>query len=167
MAALAVLVGSAEAVRPAASLDELAGLVDLAHISRAPARFDEDELTHLNARTVRALEHDAVRGRLAALGIAGGEAFWNAVRANLTTVSEAAEWWRIVEGPLAPVPADAGLLETAAGLLPPEPGNARRGGSGPNRSRRRPASRGVPCSARSVLRSPAARTDRSWPACCR
>src|SRR3954452_15849191 len=47
VAALAVLVGSAEAVRPVTSLDELAGLIDFAHISRAPARFDEGELLNL------------------------------------------------------------------------------------------------------------------------
>jgi glutamyl-tRNA synthetase len=121
VAALAVLVGSAEAVRPVASLDELAGLVDFAHISRAPARFDESELTHLNARMVHALTYEAVRERLAALGIAGGEAFWNAVRANLTTLSDAAGWWRVVHGPVTPTVADRGLLETAADLLPPEP----------------------------------------------
>jgi glutamyl-tRNA synthetase len=44
VAALAVLVGSAEAVRPVASLDELATLVDLSQLSRGAARFDEAEL---------------------------------------------------------------------------------------------------------------------------
>ena len=41
VASLAVLVGSAEAVRPVADLDELARLIDFSHISRAPAKFDE------------------------------------------------------------------------------------------------------------------------------
>src|SRR5277367_5159252 len=43
VAALAVLVGSAEAVRPVDSLDELAGLVDPSHLSHGAARFDEAE----------------------------------------------------------------------------------------------------------------------------
>jgi glutamyl-tRNA synthetase len=116
-----VLVGSAEAVRPVSSLDELAGLIDFAHISRAPARFDESELMHLNARLVHGMSYEAVRDRLVGFGILGGEAFWNAVRANLATVSDAAAWWLVVQGPATPVIADRDFTEKAANLLPPEP----------------------------------------------
>jgi glutamyl-tRNA synthetase len=121
VASLAVLVGSSEAVRPVASLDELAGLIDFAHISRAPAKFDESELDALNAKLVHAMSYAEVRARLAALGVGGGEAFWNAVRTNLTKVADAAVWWSVVEGPVTPVITDAGLIGTAAGELPPEP----------------------------------------------
>jgi glutamyl-tRNA synthetase len=121
VASLAVLVGSAEAVRPVASLDELARLVDLAHISRAPARFDEHELEHLNARLVHEMSFEAVRGRLEALGIGGGEAFWLAVRTNLAKVADAAEWWSVVQGPLTPVIEDSAFIAKAAALLPEAP----------------------------------------------
>ena len=86
VAALAVLVGSAEAVRPVASLDELAGLVDLSHLSHGSARFDEAELDALSARTLHRLPYAAVAERLSALGVAGpnAEAFWLAVRGNLS-----------------------------------------------------------------------------------
>lgn len=121
VAALAVLVGSAEAVRPVADLDELAALVDLSHISRSPARFDEAELDSLNARFVHAMSFASVRERLAAAGIGGGEAFWLAVRANLVRVADAAGWWRRVEGPVTPVIADTAFTERAAALLPADP----------------------------------------------
>jgi glutamyl-tRNA synthetase len=121
VASLAVLVGSAEAVRPVATLDALAGLVDLAHISRAPARFDEGELDHLNARLVHEMDFAAVRDRLEALGIGGGEAFWLAVRTNLAKVADAAEWWQVVQGPLTPVIEDRALIAKAAALLPEGP----------------------------------------------
>ncbi len=121
VASLAVLVGSAEAVRPVASLDELARLVDLAHISRAPARFDEHELEHLNARLVHEMSFEAVRGRLEALGIGGGEAFWLAVRTNLAKVADAAEWWSVVQGPLTPMIEDSAFIVKAAALLPEAP----------------------------------------------
>ena len=124
VAALAVLVGSAEAVRPVTSLDELAGLIDFAHISRAPARFDEGELLNLNARLVHAMPYADVRDRLAQAGVGGGEAFWNAVRTNLTKVSDAAEWWTVVQGPVTPAIEDRTLIEQAVGLLPPEPWDA-------------------------------------------
>lgn len=123
--ALAVLTGSAEAVRPVASLDELAGLVDLAHISRAPARFDPQELDGLNARLIHAMPYAEAADRLAALGVpaALAEPFWLAVRANLGRVAEATAWWRVVAGPVEPVRAEADLevTEAAAATLPPEP----------------------------------------------
>jgi glutamyl-tRNA synthetase len=121
VATLAVLVGSAEAVRPVRSLEELAQLVDFAHISRAPARFDEAELRQLNARLVHELPYEAVATRLEALGVGGGEAFWLAIRRNLATVAEARDWWPVVVGPITPEIADAGLIEAALARLPPEP----------------------------------------------
>jgi glutamyl-tRNA synthetase len=90
VAALATLVGSAEAVRPVRHLDELAGLIDLAKLSRAPARVDEDELATLNARTVHELGFADVADRLGTLGVGGGEAFWLAVRGNLARVADCA-----------------------------------------------------------------------------
>ncbi len=127
VAALAVLTGSAEAVRPVSDLDELASLVDLAHVSRAPAKFDEHELDGLNARVVHGLGYAAVAERLAALGVASerAEAFWEVVKANLTRVSDAADWWRVVEGPVTPVIGETpDLFAVAREALPEEPWDA-------------------------------------------
>ncbi|MDB5557252.1 MAG: glutamate--tRNA ligase [Enterovirga sp.] len=124
IAALAVLVGSSEAVRPVASLAELGSLVDLAHISRAPAKFDESELDALNARFVHAMPYAVARPRLEDLRIGGGEDFWNAVRANLGRFGDALRWWGVVEGPVAPRIDDPALVATALRLLPPEPWDA-------------------------------------------
>ncbi|GJD98432.1 glutamate--tRNA ligase [Methylobacterium isbiliense] len=126
VAALATLTGSAEAVRPVTDLGELAGLLDLAHVSRAPAKFDTHDLDQLNARLVHAMPYDAAAGRLAELGVPreAGEAFWMAVRANLTRVAQAGPWWGVVQGPVTPVIADAAFAARAAALLPPEPWDA-------------------------------------------
>lgn len=121
VAALAVLVGSSEAVRPVESLDALGALVDLARISRAPARFDEAELEGLNARLLHETPYEAVADRLAALGIGGGAAFWEAVRKNVSRLPQARDWWGVVEGPIAPVIEDADFCARAAALLPDEP----------------------------------------------
>lgn len=121
VAALAVLVGSSDAVRPVSSLDELAGLVDLAHVSRAPAKFDEHELETLSARTLHQLDFATVEERLTRLGIPASEPFWLAVRGNLARLSDARDWWRVVEGPVAPLVTDKDFAAMAASLLPAEP----------------------------------------------
>ncbi|MFG5119348.1 glutamate--tRNA ligase [Methylorubrum sp. POS3] len=120
---LAVLTGSAEAVRPVDSLDELATLTDLAHLSRAPARFDPTELDSLNARLVHDMPVAEARERLTAMGVPDdrAEQFWLAVRANLTRVTDAAEWWQVVTGPVTPVIHDPAFIAEAARLLPDDP----------------------------------------------
>jgi glutamyl-tRNA synthetase len=124
VASLAVLVGSAEAVRPVADLNELAKLIDFSHISRAPAKFDESELEHLNARLIHEMPYEAAHERLAQLGADEGETFWIAVRGNLTKVRDAAEWAKVVRGPVTPVIEDKAFIEAAAGVLPDAPWDA-------------------------------------------
>jgi glutamyl-tRNA synthetase len=124
--ALAVLsysatIGSSNPVAPYTSLSALAGLFDFAQLSRAPARFDIAELRHLNGRLLHELSYDAVAGRLEALGVAGGEGFWKAVRPNLHILSDVTIWWRVVTGPIEPEIQSTGLLDVARDLLPAEP----------------------------------------------
>ncbi|WP_238120855.1 MULTISPECIES: glutamate--tRNA ligase [unclassified Xanthobacter] len=123
VAAAAVLVGTSAALQPVPSLAALAALVDLSHISRAPARFDPDELHGLTARTLHGLPFAAVEARLAQAGIGGGESFWLAVRGNLATFADAAEWWAICASPMAGQVSDEDrdFLAAAAALLPPAP----------------------------------------------
>lgn len=117
----ASLIGTSEALHPQASLEALSKLFDFAKISRAPARFDPDELRALNAKLLHATPYEAVAERLAGRGIDGGEAFWHAVRANLEVFADVDLWWAVVKGPVAPVVEDAAFLDRALVLLPPEP----------------------------------------------
>jgi glutamyl-tRNA synthetase len=125
VASLAVLTGTSHAIEPADSLETLAGMVDLADVSRSSAKFDPDDLGPLNAKLVHGLAFAEVAGRLAAMGIAGekAEAFWLAVRENCATVGEAARWWAAITDPVRlPVDAeDADYVTLAASLLPEEP----------------------------------------------
>jgi glutamyl-tRNA synthetase len=110
-------------VHPVPSLQELVQLFDLSHISRNQARFDPAELSSLSARTLHGLDFESVRERLSLHDITGykAEAFWLAVRGNLTTFMEVVDWWRVVEGEIEPSVEEAGFLSEAAGLLPEEP----------------------------------------------
>lgn len=121
VAALAVLVGSSDAVRAVASMAELADLFDLAHVSRAPARFDEAELAALSARTLHNMPFRHVAARLDDLGVGGSEAFWEAVRGNLARLEDVTTWWKVVHDDLAPKVDDQAFLSTARSLLPEGP----------------------------------------------
>src|SRR5258708_5657907 len=88
--ALLARLGTADPVEPVTSLDHLVATVDFARVGRAAARFSEEELAQLNARTLHILPYEAVRARLAAsLANDPGEAFWLAVRGNLATLADA------------------------------------------------------------------------------
>ena len=120
-ASLAVLVGSAESVRPIASLEVLGKLLDLGRLSRAPARFDESELDHLNARLLHDLPYTDVAERISAFGIDGGEAFWLAVRGNIERLQDVNQWWAVVKGPIAVHPLDTDFKAVALESLPAAP----------------------------------------------
>lgn len=113
LAAKLARIGTSLPVEPVASLTPLIDSFDFATFGRAPARFDEAELQALNARTVHMLSFEQVKDRLPA----GMDAqAWDAVRPNLTRVSDAADWWHVIEGPVGPEtdPADRDYLGEAA-----------------------------------------------------
>ena len=113
--ALLARIGTSLPVEPLVDVVALVESFDFAKFGRAPARFDEAELAGLNAKIVHQLDFAQVADRLPA-GM--GEAEWAAVRPNLTTVVEAADWWRVIEGPITTArdPADAEFLASAARL---------------------------------------------------
>lgn len=127
LVALIARLGSSRPIEPVAGLDEAAAGFDLADFGAAPVIFDPDQLRRLSAACLRATGFAAVAGRLAALGISGpkAEPFWNAVRPNLSTLAEAADWWRIVlQGAEARIaPEDAAYVAQALAALPPRPWN--------------------------------------------
>ena len=98
LVALLARLGTSQPVEPIADRKVLVEGFDLAHFGRSPARFDEAELARLNAAILHQTAFAVVRDRLPA-GM--DEAGWHAVRPNLTKLAEAAEWWRLVTGPVA------------------------------------------------------------------
>ncbi len=120
----ASLIGTSEALHSQESLEALAKLFDFTKISRAPARFDLEELKGLNAKFLHATPYARVAERLSERKIGGGEPFWLAVRANLEVFADVDRWWAVVHGKIAPAVEDAGFTDQALALLPPEPWDA-------------------------------------------
>ena len=106
-------IGTSLPVEPVTALEALVADFDFATFGRAPARFDLDELAGVNARIVHQLGYEAVADRLPS-GM--GEAAWEAIRPNLKTVPEAADWWHMIEGPVdsQAAPEDRAFLAAAA-----------------------------------------------------
>lgn len=115
----AALLGTSDNIHPCADYGELIEGFDLHKLSRAPARFDEAELAHLNAKLLHHLPWDAVKDRLGY----GSEAFWTAVRGNVEKLQDSKVWFEIVTNRIKPVVAeeDRALVVEACRLLPLEP----------------------------------------------
>lgn len=96
--ALLARIGTSDPVEPLVDTAALIETFDFARFGRAPARFDEAELAAVNTRIVHQLPFTTVANRLP-----GGmdATAWEAIRPNLTIVAEAADWWHVVEGPIA------------------------------------------------------------------
>lgn len=118
--ALLARLGTSDPVEAVIDPAPLIAAFDFARFGRAPARFDEGELAQVNARIVHQLPFERVAEALPA-GM--DAAAWEAVRGNLERVADAADWWRVVTGPVAALPVaeeDRAFLtraaEVAAGL---------------------------------------------------
>jgi glutamyl-tRNA synthetase len=97
LVALLARLGTSEPVEPITERAMLVETFDLAHFGRAPARFDEADLARLNTAIVHQLPFGDVAERLPE----GMDApAWEAIRPNLGRVSDAADWWQVVTGPV-------------------------------------------------------------------
>ena len=99
--ALLARLGTSDPVDPALEVEQIAASFDLSRFGRAPARFDEAELARVNAAVVHRLPFTRVAAQLPPGMDAAG---WEAIRPNLDRVSDAAQWWQVVTGPV-PAPA--------------------------------------------------------------
>ncbi len=103
IAALLAKLGTSDPVEPVTTLEPLIESIDFRHFGRAPARFDDAELAALNARILHMTDYDAVAARLPqGMGVEA----WQAVRGNINTLADVADWWAVIAGDVAPVIAD-------------------------------------------------------------
>lgn len=111
-------IGTSDPVEARTTIEQLAEEFGFEKIGRAPARFDPEELRRVNAAVLHQLDYGVVKARLSGLGADRGQAFWEAVRANIALLPEALRWARIVDGPIEPIVPDAAFAAAAAEVLP-------------------------------------------------
>jgi glutamyl-tRNA synthetase len=120
MAVMSLLarIGTSDPVEAFMAIEDIFESFDLGKLSRAPARFDPEELKRINAKLLHQTPYADVQDRLVALDADGGETFWDAIRANMECLADAKPWADHICGSVTPIIDDAAYAETAAGLLP-------------------------------------------------
>ena len=107
------------------TLDDLAEGFDLSQFGASPTKFDAEDLWPLTRERNQALPFDAVRDRIAALGVPAdlAERFWAVASQNITKLDDLADWWTIFSQGAEPQidPEDADFIAQAMPLLPPPP----------------------------------------------
>ena len=117
--------GSSKPVELAGSMQELIDGFDLGSFGASPTKFDQDDLLPLTRHHVQALGFDAVKDRIAALGVPTDKAelFWSVAKGNITTRGDMAGWWDLFRDGAEPLvdDADRDFVRQALTLLPPQP----------------------------------------------
>ena len=112
--------GTADPVEPVQDMATLMKGFDMARLGRAPARFDAEDVTRLNARILHDMPYQTAAPRLAEIGAPEGAAFWDSVKGNLTLFADVGDILRLINGPVSPVieADDADYLAAALDALP-------------------------------------------------
>ena len=102
------------------TLDEMARAFDIAHLGRAPAKFDDQQLTMWQKEWVNRLSADAARAWLGPVVPAHvdeqcSRAFIEAVMHNVVLPEDAQGWAQVVFGELPPLAADDEQVVRSAG----------------------------------------------------
>lgn len=122
IASLATLIGTSGPVEAVPSMEELIEKFEIGSITKSAAKFDESELSTLNAKLVHDMSYGDVKSRLEKDDIGGGESFWNAVKGNISKVNEAKFWWDKVTAATPVIEdEDKAFIVQAANALPQEP----------------------------------------------
>jgi len=108
--------GTSENIEATADMDALIKSFDIASFGRGTPKFDAKELDRLNAKLIHDMSWQDAQQRLQIDG--ADEAFWEAVRPNLSRLKDAQVWADIVYGQVTPVVEDADFATQAKGLLP-------------------------------------------------
>ena len=112
--------GTADPVEPVQTMEALIAGFDMSRLGRAPARFDPEDVSRLNARILHDMPYAMAADRLTAMGAPDGEAFWDGVKGNLGLFRDVEDILQLIKGPVTPVieAEDADYVADALNALP-------------------------------------------------
>ena len=85
--------GSSDPVELRANVQEIVDGFDISKFGSAPTKFDANDLDPLTARYLATLTVADVAGTLSDIPEDTREAFWNAIKGNIASLDDVAEWW--------------------------------------------------------------------------
>ena len=96
--------GSSDPVELRGTIDEIIEGFDISKFGSAPTKFDADDLGPLTARYLATLSADDVADTLSDIPADVRDAFWSAIKGNITALDDVAGWWTFFQnGPDAPM----------------------------------------------------------------
>jgi len=112
--------GTADPVEPVQDMARLIDGFDMSRLGRAPARFDAEDVSRLNARILHDMPYETAAPRLAEMGAPEGAAFWDGVKGNLNLFHDVEDILHLINGPVSPVidEEDADYVAAALDALP-------------------------------------------------
>lgn len=117
--------GSSDPMELRGSIEEIVAGFEVSHFGTSPTKYDVADLKPLTGRVLAALPLEAVAGQLAELGVPDGARadFWDAIRENIATRSDIADWWALCRDGGTPLieAEDRDFVAEAMGLLPSRP----------------------------------------------
>lgn len=116
--------GTSDPIEAYTDMQSLIDSFDFSKFSRSTPKFDPDELIRLNAKILHETPLEKIQPQLSALGLDDiDEEFWNAVRPNLTKLSDTKTWWDMTHGSVKAVidAEDKEFIAEAATMLPEAP----------------------------------------------
>ena len=85
--------GSSDPVELRANVQEIVDGFDISKFGSAPTKFDANDLEPLTARYLATLTVADVAGTLSDIPEDTREAFWNAIKGNIASLDDVADWW--------------------------------------------------------------------------
>ena len=118
IASLLGRIGTSDPVEAKTSMAEVVDGFDITRFGRATPRFDPEELKMINSKVIGMLDYGDVAADLEALGVGGGEVFWQAVRGNINRIDDAKFWFDIATQPITPHVEPSAVIDAAISSLP-------------------------------------------------
>jgi len=121
MAVLSLLakMGTSDAIEGCTDINKLIEGFSMAKQSKSTVTYDIAELTRLNSQILHHKSWDEVKAQLYDMGMSGVTSmFWDAVRPNISTLSEVKDWYDICCAKITPCTDDVEFTTKAAQLLP-------------------------------------------------
>ncbi len=116
--------GTSDSIEPFSDVNDVIKTFDISKFSRGTPKFDEEELSRINAKILHEMDFLAIKERLNSIGLSDiDEEFWLAVRPNIEKLSDLQEWWQVAKGPVTPKIDDVEFISQALELLPSAPWN--------------------------------------------